>query len=329
MEQEIKRREGSNLRLKEENEQLRKAQADEAYLRLKEENEQLRKAQADEASSDEYAPPDVRHYVLVSYEKSNFKRESQWVETTKDLRPREIDRVLWAMRTIIQEHCKKHRIGEAEEEAFVTELQSEWNLKEDAMLASEHAWTSQRKLAQAGDDQPIEFCSIFSQAMREDRASLARACAIFARGLKGNLVSQKSKGQLPPGAKCWRGGGFDDTHQGFFTVGKKYRVPVFLASSSSRAVTETFMGCVPRGVPAVQWEIQFSHAGCKHVNCMRVTHVAGEFEYLFQAYSTFTVLEVQWSAASPATALQPHRITVLAAVDNALECEELPIAPWS
>ena len=80
----------------------------------------------------------------------------------------------------------------------------------------------------------------------------------------------------------------------------------------------------------MQWEIQFSHAGCKHVNCMRVTHVAGEFEYLFQAYSAFTVKDEPgnpyWS--DNPNMQDPHRITLVAAVDNATEDAELPLAPW-
>ena len=37
------------------------------------------------------------------------------------------------------------------------------------------------------------------------------------------------------------GGGFDDAHRGFFTVGKKYRVPGFLATSFSEDKAEEFL----------------------------------------------------------------------------------------
>ena len=40
--------------------------------------------------------------------------------------------------------------------------------------------------------------------------------------------------------------------------------------------------------------------------------------------SVFTVLEVKWSAG-PSIA---HRIDLLAACDNQLESEDLPLAPW-
>ena len=91
------------------------------------------------------------------------------------------------------------------------------------------------------------------------------------------------------------------------------------------------------GFPVVQWRIEFNARGdpaganlcahrCKHVNELRVTHCPGEQEFLFQAYSVFTVKEVQWSPS--ATAAHPHRITLVPALDNADESIHLPLAPW-
>ena len=50
----------------------------------------------------------------------------------------------------------------------------------------------------------------------------------------------------------------------------------------------------------------------------------GEGEYLFAPYSVFTVREVKWSDDP----IQEHCITVAAAVDNAFESDDLPLAPW-
>ena len=94
-----------------------------------------------------------------------------------------------------------------------------------------------------------------------------------------------------------------------------------------------------QGCPVVQWRIEFDPRGdphgdnlgkhrCKHVNQLRVTHVPGEHELLFQAYSTFSVKSVQWSTVTPATAANPHHITLVPAIDNAQESNELPLAPW-
>jgi hypothetical protein len=185
--------------------------------------------------------------------------------------------------------------------------------------------------------------------MRDDRASTARVCAIFARGLKTNLVGTR-EGVHPqvmdPGTglrvsagETWRGGGFDDAHQHFFTGGRKYRVPGFLATSARQAVTNNFMfRAEAAGFRVVQWRFVFDPEGdprgsnvqarrCKHVNLLREPHVAGEVEYLFQAYSVFTVASADFSTAG--TVADPYRITLTPAIDNALEPEDLPLAPWS
>ena len=50
--------------------------------------------------------------------------------------------------------------------------------------------------------------------------------------------------------------------------------------------------------------------------------VAGE--YLFSPYSVFTVVKVEFSDEN----LEPHKISLNAAMDNKLEDEDLPLAPW-
>jgi hypothetical protein len=275
--------------------------------------------------------------------------------------------VLFAVRRIIELFCFGLYPGDvaatalqvAAGELFLRALYAEWKLADDADLASERVWTSQEKMRLVGaggvaavPPKEIEFCSIFSQAIRDDRASASRACAILARGLKTNLVGAPGarQGVYPvrlnvasqrlSHGKCWRGGGFDDQFQPFFTVGRKYRVPAFLATSVRQQSTNGFMDkAAAQGYPVVQWTFEFDLRGdprgenlsafrCKHANLLRVSHVEGEFEFLFQAYSVFTVKEVQWSTDTPATRAQPHRITLVPAVDNALEDEDSPLAPW-
>jgi hypothetical protein len=51
-----------------------------------------------------------------------------------------------------------------------------------------------------------------------------------------------------------------------------------------------------------------------------------EAEFLFAPYSTFTVVSVELSASN--SYVTPHVITLEAAVDNRLEPEDLPLAPW-
>ena len=50
----------------------------------------------------------------------------------------------------------------------------------------------------------------------------------------------------------------------------------------------------------------------------------GEGEYLFAPYSVFTVKDVKWSDDPR----EEHRITIAAAIDNAHESDDLPLAPW-
>jgi hypothetical protein len=77
----------------------------------------------------------------------------------------------------------------------------------------------------------------------------------------------------------------------------------------------------------IRWTIRIDPQDkCVHVNLVKRTHVAGEEEYLFAPYSTFHVLSASWNAGTNAA---PHEITLLAAVDNKAEPEDLPLAPWS
>jgi hypothetical protein len=139
---------------------------------------------------------------------------------------------------------------------------------------------------------------------------------------------------FPPGGISWRGTGFEDAHRDFFTPGKTYRVPGFLATSFSRAVAERFIfnNATALGKPAVLWKVHVNPEGehqpgklCRHVNYVAKTHVQGEQEYLFTAYSVFTIRQVTWSVNPQAT---PHEIELDAALDNQEHSLDLPLAPW-
>ena len=118
------------------------------------------------------------------------------------------------------------------------------------------------------------------------------------------------------------------------------RVVIFVATDEANFVAhmqEAFRA-EAAGFRVVQWRFVFDPEGdprgsnvqarrCKHVNLLREPHVAGEDEYLFQAYSVFTVASADFSTAG--TVADPYRITLTPAIDNALEPEDLPLAPWS
>jgi serine/threonine protein kinase len=286
---------------------------------------------------DEYALPDVPGYKLCNLESSNFKREYDWV-LSKPLEDHQKDRLLMALRRVIEGYCARNNIDQLRGQNFLQNLHSEWKLKDGVGLAAERLWTSAQGL-QLASGQSREFCFIYSQVLREDPASLARSCAIIARALNKNLVAGRTAAvRFPENGECWRGGGFDDQHRDFFTVGKKYRVQNFLATSFLKSVAARFMfNAEASGFPVVQWQILLDTRAdpqgedslqhrCKHVNFLRVTHVPGEEEYLFAAFSVFTVCEVVWS--DNPTCQNPHRITIRAAIDNSQEPEDLPLAAW-
>ena len=97
------------------------------------------------------------------------------------------------------------------------------------------------------------------------------------------------------------------------------------------------------GQQAVLWVVRVDPAGeddqtqrCKHVNFVTHSLVGGEAEYLFTAYSIFTVRAVEWGVDGAA-----HRIEIDAATDNRVEeeggdggwatpvgSEGLPLVPW-
>ena len=133
----------------------------------------------------------------------------------------------------------------------------------------------------------------------------------------------------------------------FFTPGKQYRVPNYLATSFDKAVTTNFLSRVEfKGVvnATVLWKVQVNKRGkhdinykCKHVNLIAaktrslVEHEQApegrsEQEYLFAAFSPFTVTKVTWSDNPKST---PHLIELEAALDGKAEPEDLPLAPWS
>lgn len=287
---------------------------------------------------DEYSLVDVEGYVLLNFASSNFKREYDWT-MKKMLLPHEKDRLLLAVRRLIEGYCARNQIAASRGATFLEQLHGEWLLSDNVGLAAERLWTSAKALS-VGDGTNPEFCFIYSQLLREDAASLARSCAIIARALNKNLVGGRAQAvHFPSNGECWRGGGFDEQYRNFFEIDKKFRVPCFLATSTKKSVTNAFMTrAQDAGYPVVQWRVLLdkradpegensSDHRCKHANLLRATHVPGEEEYLFSAFSVFTVVEVDWSP-NP-TFARPHYITIQAAIDNSKEPEDLPLAPWN
>ena len=182
---------------------------------------------------------------------------------------------------------------------------------------------------------------------------LAQPAATLARGINAMCLEGRSGAALPfpPGGSTYRGGGFNSEHMGFFAEGKAFRQPCFIATSFLRSKAEEFQGRAQAlGFPGILWILYVDPAGeqdvakrCKHVNFVQhslVVDAAGnptEQEYLFTAYSIFTVRSVTWGVDGA-----PHCIELDAASDNAAAAEggdgrwatptgseHLPLAPWS
>ncbi len=181
-----------------------------------------------------------------------------------------------------------------------------------------------------------EFCSLLNAAIRSDDERLMPSTALLVRAINALCVARRNgeaRPEFPTNGRTFRGTAFDNVHRHFFVEGKKYRVPGFFATSFNETIAMGF--AVRHGLdhhkPAVLWEVHVDPDGehdparrCKHVNYVRNGLAGDENEYLFTAYSVFTVRRVEWSDAAATLS----RIELEAALDNSTEDEDLPLAPW-
>ena len=114
-------------------------------------------------------------------------------------------------------------------------------------------------------------------------------------------------------------------------MGKKYRVPGFLATTNQKKTAEYFAFKADSTQPRALWHIKFDRRGknkieyrVRHMTFVSNTLMADEGEYLFTPYSVFTLQSVKWSEQL----FKPHEFTLIAALDNKKEAEDLPLAPW-
>lgn len=200
-------------------------------------------------------------------------------------------------------------------------------------------WTSCKK---SKSDGGIEFCGILNAAIREDDPADLIHLVMIARGINQRVVhrgeAEKAarlkdlwRNKFPKDGVVYRGGGFDNRFQSFFTPGKTYRVPGYLATSLHKSVATAFAVRARHSRARVIWNIKVDTRGitdplyrCKHAFILEKTHIPGEEEYLFVPYSTFTVETTEWST----NLTQAHHISVKAAMDNLNEATDVPLAPW-
>ena len=97
--------------------------------------------------------------------------------------------------------------------------------------------------------------------------------------------------------------------------------------SSQRPSTNKRAGnssCVRPKAKVASFGVSESTPGERRTPLITNSHVKGEDEYLFAPYSVFQVVSCKWSDSNP----DPHEIVLTAALDNKLEEDNLPLAPW-
>ena len=292
----------------------------------------------------------LQHLQYIPSFASKFATFDHYYSATPP--PQYADELLAAVRKTIFKFCSKNGGEELAGDQFFRALQAEAfthakDLSESISVSAGLIWTSQLLLT-LRDGRTIEFCGILNRILRDaDDDLLPDACIVVrAINLMCVLRHHPSKLMFPTGGITFRGGGmplhFVQQLPGqpppFFVAGKKYRIPMYLATSFQLEVAENFsVMAAQRGELPVIWIIKVDPRGaaqllyrCKHVNQVTKSNVPGEFEFLYAPYSVFTIESVTPppGGAVP-TAACPYRIVIVAAVDNKEEPQELPLAPWA
>jgi len=179
-----------------------------------------------------------------------------------------------------------------------------------------------------------EFCSILCESIRNDESDFLDCCLPIIKGINQLCVDRRKdpiKVQWPSDHTLYRGAGLPTTEQiHFTTIGKKYRCPMFLATSKNK-ITSMKVFCkraqVERKEPPILYVFHLDpQFGCVNVNYVDRTNVENEDEFLFVPYSVFTVKSIDWKPNPVWT--DPHEVHLIAAIDNSLEPQNLPLILW-
>merc|ERR1712084_144744 len=119
------------------------------------------------------------------------------------------------------------------------------DLKSDVGAVAEYLWTSGKKHEIVQD---MELCSVLNAVIRDDIAEEIEAATMVFRSINSRRIRRRNVHasinvqSYPPKGETWRGGGFRREHRAFFErmIGKKYRVPGFLATSLRREIAAAF-----------------------------------------------------------------------------------------
>jgi len=252
--------------------------------------------------------------------------------------------LLAALNSFLELWCDKHHINKAERMRFYSALkqQSQSGVKPPDMTEVQYSsarfWTSQEKLMGPSPHDGKELCSILAQVDRDDATDLLAAGALKVQKGINTLLVTRRKGVVQWTGKTYRGTGMPPSALTFFEqhVGKNYRAPMPLATSTQKGVASGFLARMnPHcGNDCVRFEFVFrtnpphhEASPCVHVNYLEnITEVKGEEEFLFVAYSVFEVKSVTISK-NPTYGF-PHEVVLNVMPDNRTWSENLPLATW-
>ena len=274
-------------------------------------------------------------------------------------RPKRQSQLMEAVHALVTAHAAARGVAAAEADSFFEKLQAnaftsggltEVLSAQQLMYIAVRLWTSAERLCGR------EFCSILNEAIRTDAAATIGPAAMVTQGINSHCVTRRNPGETgaggavrwPPSNHTFRGTAMPQCHRDFFTPGKQYRAPMFVATSFDQGIATTrFLAQLEPASPDQQpphqepclWIFHFDGSlpesrRCLHVNFIDRTDgsVGGdELEFLFAPYSVFTVRSVHWEERPLVNEYirRPHRIEVDVVSDNTLAPLDLPPAPWA
>jgi len=264
-----------------------------------------------------------------------------------------------AVHGLILAHAQRHGVPTAEANTFFISLRrnaltaaldtaggtEELLQPSHLMFVAVRLWTSAATLGGR------EFCSILNEALRDDTAATISHAATITHALNSFCVTRRASSaqpvRWPPEHVTYRGTAMPRCHRAFFTIDKKYRAPMFVATSLDDNVpVDMFLMRLPpptaEQTPAFQeptlWRFHLNGSlstgqRCKHVNYLDRNDGSfeePEHEFLYSPYSVFVVRAVEWHASPMVNEYiaQFHTIDVDVLPDNKREPIDLPLAPW-
>ena len=159
--------------------------------------------------------------------------------------------------------------------------------------------------------------------MRHPLSFFQHAAVMITRALNKHVVQSGTPGNQ----QSFRGTSIPSAELAFFTVaGRKYRAPMFIASSFDKHIATGFMNRSKQKVPENE-PVMFTFnvpAECKHVNRLEGLD---EQEYLFTTYTGFMISSPCRSVIG-ADGASYHEVIIDVALDNKAFPSDADLCKW-